>query len=405
MGVYDSIEAFAKEQGWVVKYSSDGTPNFFYPIYKCKSNDLDPSLPNRTHPAFIVNGQEISRRLIAVFKGSSIVSGGPIHSLPNMAPAVSAGADALLSRIKQTGDNFGPKTVADSGLLLLLARKNDWVPKGNNNYGADYRDGTKWATGASVAVGATRVFQGVEYTCLVAHTTALENKPDVSPLYWKRGKRVGGIIVPSYISTTEYNGLLTYTGSGPATWRHDGTPSGIDDLNGNCYDQDYGYRIVDNELQILADNNAADPTADLGASSSAWKAILPNPSDNGHTLVAPGTSGTLKWNWLNNKITLDTVAADISGGLGQKSTSFKDLAVNTTNVPHVPAILQELGIFPISGDDTQGNTYHDFNGGERFPRRGGNYYNASGAGLGCVHSYYARGGSSVGYGVRSAYLE
>ena len=405
MGVYDSIEAFAKEQGWVVKYSSDGTPNFFYPIYKCKSSDLDSSLPNHTHPAFIVNGQEISRRLIAVFKGSSIVSGGPIHSLPNMAPAVNAGADALLSRIKETGDNFGPKTVADSGLLLLLARKNGWVPKGNNNYGADYRDGTKWATGQSISVGNTRVFQGVEYTALVAHTTALENKPDVSPLYWKRGKRVGGIMVPSYITTTDYNGLLTYTGSGPSSWRLDGTPSGIDGLCSDCFDQDYGYRIVDNELQILADNNAADPTADLSATSSAWKAILPNPSDDGHTLVAPGTSGTLHWNWLNNKITLDTVGADTTASIGQKSTSFKDLAVNSTNVPYVPAILKELGIFPISGDQTQGNTYHDFNGGERFPRRGGTYYNTSNAGLGYVDSHGARGNSGVYYGVRSAYLE
>jgi len=403
MGVHDSIEAFAKEQGWVVKYSADGTPNFFYPIYKCKSSDLDPSLPNHTHPAFIVNGQEISRRLIAVFKGSSIVSGGPIHSLPNMAPAVSAGADNLLDRIKQTGDGFGPKTVADSGLLLLLARKNDWVPKGNNNYGADYRDGTKWATGQSISVGNTRVFQGVEYTALVAHTTALENKPDVSPLYWKRGKRVGGIMVPSYITTTDYNGLLTYTGSGPASWRHDGTPSGIDDLNGNCYDQDYGYRIVAQELQILENNNAADPTADLSASSSAWKAILPNPSDNGHTLVAPGTAGTLKWNWANNKLTLDTVAGDAS--LGSKGCNFKDLAVNSTNVPYVPAILQELGIFPISGDDTQGYYYHTFSSDERFPRRGGICGDTSSAGLGYVDSYYVRGGSGVYYGVRSAYLE
>ena len=45
-----------------------------------------------------------------------------------MAPAVSAGADNLLSRIKQTGNGFGPKTVADSGLLLLLARKNKVCP-------------------------------------------------------------------------------------------------------------------------------------------------------------------------------------------------------------------------------------------------------------------------------------
>ena len=405
MSVYDAIEAFAREQGWVVKYSSDGTPNFFYPINKCKSSDLDPSLPNHTHPAFIVNGQEIDRRLIAVYKGSSIVSGGPIHSLPMMAPAVSAGADNLLSRIKQTGNGFGPKTVADSGLLLLLARKNNWEPHGNNAYSCDYRDVAAWDTGASMSVGTKRGYRGYIWECISAHTSALENRPDISPELWKRGKRVGGIPVASQItdSGSKYRGYNTLTGSGPASWRLDGTPSGIDDLNGNCFDQDYGYRIVAQELQILENNNAADPTADLSASSSAWKAILPNPSDNGHTLVAPGTAGTLKWNWANNKITLDTVAGDAS--LGSKGCSFKDLAVNSTNVPYVPAILQELGIFPISGDDTQGYYYHTFSSDERFPRRGGDYPYASYAGLGCVFSSHVRGGGYVYFGVRSAYLE
>ena len=407
MSVYDSLVAFANEQGWVVKYSSDGIPNFFYPIYKCKSSDLDPSLPDHTHPAFKINGQEVERRLIAVYKGSSIVSGGPIHSLPMMAPAVSAGADNLLERIKQTGDGFGPKTVADSGLLLLLARKNGWDPKGNNAWSCDYRDVGAWDTGANMTVGTKRGYHGYIWECISAHTSAVENRPDISPKLWKRGKRIGGIPVASQTadSGSRYRGYNTLTGSGPASWNLDGTPSGITDLNGNCYDQDYGYRIVDNELQILADNNAADPTADLGASSSAWKAILPNQSNNGHTLVAPGTSGTLKWNFLNNKITLDTVAASTSASIGEKSTSFKDLAVNTTNVPYVPAILQELGIFPISGDTTRGTVYHNFDGGERFPRRGGLYGHTSGAGLGAVSCSGVRGFSSVSYGVRSAYCE
>ncbi len=28
MGLHDSIERFAQEMGWVVKYADDGTPNF-----------------------------------------------------------------------------------------------------------------------------------------------------------------------------------------------------------------------------------------------------------------------------------------------------------------------------------------------------------------------------------------
>jgi len=204
-------------------------------------------------------------------------------------------------------------------------------------------------------------------------------------------------------SDNNYNGYNTLTGSGPASWNHDGTPSGINDLTGNCFDQDYGYRIYDGELQILENNNAADPDADLSASSASWKAILPNAANNGYTLVAPGTTGTLHWTWQNSKITLDTVAPEFDDEY--RGTNFKDLAVNTANVPYVPCILQELGLFPISGDDTQGYYYVQMSRGERFPRRGGNCGSASSAGLGCVDSAYSRGSRDVVYGVRSAYFE
>lgn len=401
MAVKDNIERFAAEQGWVVKYADDGTPNFFYPIPKMKSSDLDPSLPNHTHPAFIVNGQEIDRRLIAVYKGGNF--NGAAHSIPNVPPLVNLGADALLTRIKNCGAGFGPKTVADSGLLLLLARKLGYsVVNGNNNRGQDYRDGTLWAVSQNVTVNATRTFQGVQYTCIIAHTTSLATKPDVSPLYWKRGRRIGGIPVASQISDSEPNGLNTLTGSGPVSWRFGGVANGIDDLTGNTCDTDYGYRIVDGEIQILADNNAAHPNADLSASSAAWKAILPNQSDNGYTLVAPGTAGTLHWNWLSNKWTLDTVTADTT--IGEKSTEFKDLAVNSSNVPYVPCIMQELGLFPISGDTTQGTMYLNPSG-ERFPRRGGSYYVTSTAGLGYVSSNYPRSVAPTYYGVRSGFYE
>lgn len=401
MAIKDNVERFAAEQGWVVKYAADGTPNFFYPINKCKSSDLDASLPNHTHPAFIINGQEIDRRLIAVFKGSKV--GNAIASIPNMPPRVGVGADGLLAEIKAAGAGFGPKTVADSGLLLLLAKKLGCSTiKGNNSYGFDYRDGTKWVPSASVTAGDVRVFQGVAYKALQSHTTALENKPDIAPTYWERGRRVGGIPVASQISASEPNGLNTLTGSGPLSWRFGGKPNGIDDLTGNTMDQDYGYRIVGGEIQILADNNAADPNADLSDSSAAWKAILPNASNTNYTLVAPGTAGTLKWNWLNSKITLDT-ATDTT--LGQKSTAFKDLAVNTANVPYVPSIMYELGLFPISGDQTQGTVYIEFTTAERFPRRGGGYVNTSNSGLGYVHANSTRGYAGTICGVRSGFLE
>ena len=393
MAVKDNVERFAAEMGWVVKYAADGTPNFFYPIPKMMSSDLDASLPEHVHPAFKVGNRTLSRRLIAVYKGGNF--NGAAHSIPNAEPLVSLGADQLLERIKNCGPGFGPKTVADSGLLLLLAKKLGCsTVKGNNNYGTDYRDATNWAKNTAYTVGTQRADYGILYECITAHTSVETVRPADAPLLWKPIRRIGGIIATNKVNTL--------TGSGPISWRFGGKANGIDDLTGNCFDQDYGYRIVDGEIQILADNNAADPDADLSATSAAWKAILPSSSDDSYTLVTPGTAGTLHWNWLNSKITLDTVTADTT--IGEKSTSFKDLAVNSTNLPYVPCIMRELGLFPISGDTTQGNTYINFSG-ERFPRRGGYYYVTGYAGLGYVGASLARSNAFTFYGVRSGFLE
>lgn len=402
---YEALERLAQDMGWVVKYSSDGYPSLYFPIYKCKSIDLDPTLPDHTHPAFIINGSEVDRRLIGIYKASAPVSGKAL-SLPNMPPLVNLGADELLTQIKAAGTSFSPKTVADSGLLLLLARKYNWVPKGNNDYGVHYADGTKWAAGASVVATNVRIFQGVAYTCVANHTTAWETRPDVAKHLWTRGHRVGGIPVASTISSSNPNGLTTLTGSGPASWNLNGMPNGITDLNGNCYDQDYGYRVNDGELQILANNNAADPSADISAGSTAWKAILPNVGDVGYTLVAPGTAGTLKWDKNGSAPKLDTVINTRTVDSEQLIVAFTSLTRNETNIPYVPSILQELGIFPISGDDTTGTVYYRNHAGvEYFPRRGGNYSIAPNAGLGCVSCISARSNVYASYGVRCACLD
>ena len=47
------------------------------------------------------------------------------------------------------------------------------------------------------------------------------------------------------------------TGSGPEIWAHDGTENGIYDLNGNIWETAEGVRLVNGEIQIIPDNNAA----------------------------------------------------------------------------------------------------------------------------------------------------
>lgn len=139
---------------------------------------------------------------------------------------------------------------------------------------------------------------------------------------------------------------VTLTGSGPLDWYFDGTAGSLCDIVGSVAEHSYGYRVVGGEIQITENNNAANPNADLSEGSSAWKAILPHSSDNGHTLVAPGTPGTLHWTYVGNRITLDTTAPTIDEA--SHTTAFRQLQFNSAHLPYVPAIVYELGIMPTS---------------------------------------------------------
>lgn len=399
------LEMVANKLGTVVRYDTHGNPSIFVRIPKMHSKDLNADLPDRVHPAFVINGVEQDSILIGQFKAAELSSEGTLYSLPNQPPRVQLGADQFLERIRAFGGGASGKTVADSGLILLLAAKMGWVPKGNNCWGVDYRDGTPYMFDKSESVGNKRVFRGWEYECLIAHTTTAALTPEKSPRHWKRLRQLGGAPVGTYLYNTDNhnNGYNTINGSGPLSWYLGSDPGNLCDLNGNCFEQDYGYRIVRGELQILPDNNAAHPDSDLSASSVAWRAILPNSANDSHTLVAPGTPGTLHWTWANSKITLDTVEPTFDNEY--RGTQFKDLGYNSTRLPYVPAVVKELGLFPCSGDQTQGYSYVHFTTDERFPRRGGHYYNTSYAGLGCVSAYYARSTAHVGFGSRPRFID
>lgn len=395
------LEFLASQYGNVVKYDKDGNPSVFCKFPKMKSSDLDSSLPEHTHPAFIINGVEQDYILLGKYKGTCIdgTSSGTIYSLPNMPPAHSRNADQFLAQCRAFGGGASGMTVADRGFLLLLAQKNGWNPGGNSNYGHCYKNATPYELAKSVQAGDKRGWRGWLYECIQAHTTAAELAPDIAPLYWKPIKRIGGVeAYPDMHNSGKNDLVLTLNGSGPLDWYLDGTPGSMCDIVGNQFEQDYGYRIVEGELQILADNNAADAGADLSASSAAWRAILPNAANDGYTLVAPGTPGTLHWTWANGKITLDTVTPTFDNEY--RGTSFKDLGVNSANLPFIPSVVRELGLFPTSGSTMKGYYYVQFTKDERYPRRGGSCYNGSYIGLGCEYSVDPRGFASWSYGVR-----
>lgn len=201
------------------------------------------------------------------------------------------------------------------------------------------------------------------------------------------------------------------TGTGPVTWSHDGTLAGIWDMNGNVWEWVTGLRLVYGEIQIIADNDAADNSCDLSASSTAWKAIrasdgaLVTPDGNGTT------DGTVKMDWINNKCvysTTITTKADTGRGC-----SFKDVTCDSTIGAAAKLLLQALAMLPdtaLTGegiDANYGGDYFYFNNGtaERCPCRGASWYSGGYAGVFNVSLNNPRSSSSTNVGGRSAFRQ
>ena len=391
-----SLEKFCDTLGNVVLRDAEGSASIFVRHPKQNSIEFDASLPDHVHPAFIVNGVTDPALLIGKYMGSELKSGGAHYSLPNMPPKGGMNYDAFLEKMRAFGGDVSGLTIADHGLLVLIAHKMGILTYGNDNYGADYRAGTGFTLNKAVSQGEKRIFRGWEYTCLKAHTTSEELLPCDAPDYWEKGKHVGGTPVKSqYVSASNFNGYNTLTGSGPLEWFFNSDPCLEADLHGNAAEQVYGLRLVDGEIQILPDNNAADPAADLSASSTLWKAILPHANDSGHDLVDPGTSGTVHFTWQNGKLTLDTVAPAFESQ--NRNAPFKDIV---SKMAHTPAILYELGLCPLPGTNVDGTVYVKLSQGEFVARRGGSHTVSQHAGIASLYFYHQRGSAGAYYGGR-----
>ena len=321
-------------------------------IPKFKISEVITGGSDSTHPAFIVNGQEVDG--VYLSKYQNVVYNSRAYSLPVENPQTSLTFDQARQACEAKGLGWHLMTNAEWAALALWCRKNGTIPKGNNNYGKDYMESSY------MAIPATHDSNG-------------------------RVNRV-------------------YTGTGPLTWSHNGQVAGIWDLNGNVYEWVGGYRTVDGEIQILPNNDAADCRHSQGASSPEWKAVMP-----AGTLVTPGTSGTLKWDYTN------PVPAD--GAPFRLNTVLVNQADNTSvyggNPFHtlsavdgvaVPEILKALALFPADNSTHDQDMTYMQNIGERMFFRGGSWSIATIAGVFYQSGLYARTykGSSIGF--RCAYV-
>ncbi len=226
-------------------YDDVGKPSVMVAIPKFYLDEVIDGASHTVHPAFIINGVE--QDIIYISKYQNIVENGRAYSLPMKKPQTDVNFDQAYNYCKAKGAGWHLMTNAEWAAIALWCKKNGTMPKGNNNYGKDISE------------------------------TNLPQKA-IPAAYDNKGK----------INTT-------FTGSGSASWYHDGKFSGIADLNGNVWEWLSGARLVNGEIQILENNDAADINNSQSESSTLWKAILPN-----GTLVAMGTIGSIKYSNYDN---------------------------------------------------------------------------------------------------------
>lgn len=342
-GMKAAVEAVSGGKNTVI-LDEVGMPDIVVRLNALNSKNLDDTFTDTISPAFVLNGGTKKAVYMSKYQNITMTMDGVTraYSLPLKDPRTYVTFDQALAACRAKGEGWGLNPAVLWSMVALWAKKNGTMPRGNNNYGKDHA-----------------------YT----HEHGTEAMKD--------GDK------------TE----RTLTGSGPDTWNHNWLPDGICDMNGNVWEWVAGMRLNNGEIQIIPYANCMDPSIDMSASSSDWRAIL----EDG-TLVEPGTSGTLKYDYVSGKITLCktiTTAADAGRG-----TEFQQLA--TASGITVPQIIKELTLMP-NGTGYEGDYFYMNNSGERLPVRGGYWTDYAGAGVFSANVNYPRSNSYRNVGFRSAF--
>lgn len=334
-----------------VIYDDQGNPSVMVAIHLITLNKLNPAWGTGPHQAFIVNSEV--KPVIYIGKYPAYVTGNGVTaramSLKGVDPKTSLVFDNALLACTQKGSGWHMMTNAEWALLALLCKSRGFYPRGNNQYGNDITVTTEVGTGAA-------------------------------------------------FSSNKISRILT--GSGPVAWASDGSPYGIQDLNGNVCEFVGGVRLNNGEIQIIKDNDAAVTSADQSATSTLWKAILQDSS-----LVAPGTADTLKFDGETDTPAVAGIRVNTSVAYATTDATYINKTFQTIAAVDgvaIPNIIKMLALFPIDADHGL-DAVTLRNNGERILNRGGFWNAGTGAGVFCFYGSDIRTFNASNYGFRVAY--
>jgi hypothetical protein len=336
-----------------ILYDDKGMPSVMVRIPKFKISDVITGGSSETHPAFIVNGKEVDE--IYISKYLNIVQDGRAYSLPGQDPGNNVNFDQAVQYCTAKGEGWHLMTNAEWAAVELWCLKNGFIPSGNNNYGRD-------------------------------------------------GSESNYKAIPSTSKDSSGRIQRTATGTGPLSWYHDNSVSGIADLKGTVWEWSGGLRLVYGELQVLANNSAADLDNPQNATSTMWKAI----DATSGALITPNGSGTTE-----NSIKVDNVGGkiqyvtSIANTKGSFNCKFKEITCASNIADAAKEALKALGLLPTDtsadfGADCQ--CYVNNAEAERLVFRGG-YWNNSANGLFSFDGADARSNVHSYIGWRSAFVK